>query len=201
MINLNPQRKKLRLQGYDYALSGGYFVTVCANQHGNAFGVVDGGEVVLNEIGKMVRDCWLETPNHYPNVILDEFIVMPDHFHGILFITEPNVGERHASPVKHSRVIDTHSHPGENEKKRATHASPLQDGKIEKPISLGVIIGSFKSAVTRKNNLMRKTPGKKLWQRGYHDRIIRNEAELNQIRHYVINNAIKQEQLEIFNQI
>ena len=189
MIKLNPQRKHLRLEGYDYALPGGYFVTMAANQRGNIFGLVEDLEVTLNNLGKMVRDCWEETPERFPVVLLDEFILRPDHIHAILFIEGSNVGAG-LDPAR----ID----PNKLEvKPRATsRVAP----------TLGQIIGALKSISTMRyysgiNDRKWTTHEGKLWQRGYHDRIIRNKSELNRILHYVINNAVKQEQLEIFNQV
>ena len=176
-----PQRKILRLQGYDYALAGGYFVTVAAHQHGNIFGLIEGEEVVLNDIGKMVCECWLETPQRYLLVQLDEFILMPDHFHAVLFITEPNVGVG----LDPTRSDEKDRLP---ERRATSRVAP----------TLGQIIGAFKSISTRryfsgiKENNWPELAGK-LWQRGYHDRIIRNENELHHNRKYVAHNAIKQE--------
>ena len=179
MKNILHKRKNLRLQGYDYALAGGYFVSVAAHQHGNIFGMIDGEEVVLNEIGRRVCACWLETPQRYRLIQLDEFILMPDHFHAVLFITEPNGGVG-LDPTR------------SNEKDRL----PERRATSRVAPKLGQIIGAFKSISTRryfsgiKENNWPELAGK-LWQRGYHDRIIRSEDELHQIRNYATNNAVK----------
>jgi len=82
------RRRSLRLQGYDYSLAGGYFVTVVTKGRENLFGAVAEGEMHLTQFGKITRDAWLAIPRHYPHVILDEYCIMPNHFHGILFLSD-----------------------------------------------------------------------------------------------------------------
>jgi len=82
------QRKTLRLQGYDYSEPGGYFITIAVQGHAYRFGEVKDGEMALSAAGKIVERAWQDLPNHYPNVVLDDYAVMPDHFHGILILTD-----------------------------------------------------------------------------------------------------------------
>lgn len=79
-------RRSVRLRQYDYSRPGAYFVTVCTQNRECLFGDVGNGSVRLNEWGNVVRACWLETPRHFPNVQLDAFVVMPNHFHAIVII-------------------------------------------------------------------------------------------------------------------
>jgi putative transposase len=166
MAETLPKRSNPRPAGCDYSLAGGYFVTICASGRGEGFGAVEEGEVVLNDSGKMLQQCWREIPEHFPAVTTNEYIILPDHFHGIIFITEIDVG--------------------------ATHTSPLRNKDQKKQTALGTIIGSFKSAASKKLYRCRLAPGQKLWQRGYFDRINRYEDESNRIRDYLLHNAIKQ---------
>jgi REP element-mobilizing transposase RayT len=173
------KRKNLRLPGYDYALPGGYFVTVAAQQRGNVFGAVEDGEVVLNHIGRMVCDCWVETPDRFPTIQLDEYILMPDYFHAVLFITELNVGAGLVPARKKEAGAKTRA---------TTRVAP----------TLGRVIGAFKSISTNRYISGVKKFGwpsydGKLWQLGYYDRIIRNQDELNKIRNYIVNNPGEQE--------
>ncbi len=85
------ERKLNRLGGYDYSKEGHYFVTVCAHNREEWFGKIDNGKMELNENGVIVLNCWCDLPNHYANVKLDAFVVMPNHFHGIAVI-QNNVG-------------------------------------------------------------------------------------------------------------
>jgi len=162
-------RKSIRLSGYDYSRPGSYFVTICIRGKAPLFGEFLDGEMVLNSIGKAVEQCWLNIPGHFQNIELDQFMVMPNHIHGIIVIYPESVGAKHASPLH------------------------LYKSKIHgpKPNSIGSIVASFKSTVTKRINLLRKIPGQSLWQRNYYEHIIRDENELNKIRRYIINNPAK----------
>jgi len=81
-------RRSIRLKGYDYRQAGGYFVTMVTQGRDALFGEVVNGEMILNDAGKMIVRWWLELPNKFPNVNVDIFVVMPNHFHGIIFILD-----------------------------------------------------------------------------------------------------------------
>ena len=121
----------------------------------NLFGVMDKNRVILNNYGKLVESEWYRTAELRDNVEIysDEFIIMPNHFHGIIWIH--NVW--------------------------ATGSVARGNSTGIQPNSLGSIIGQFKSQVTRRINKLRGTPGKLVWQRNYYDRIIRNVKELNSV--------------------
>lgn len=99
----NPQihhRQSIRLKGYDYSQDGAYFLTICADNHACMFGDVMDGEMQLNDGGEFVKKCWDEIPEYYPFVRLDEYVVMPNHVHGVLFIDNAMaVGAKDFSPV------------------------------------------------------------------------------------------------------
>jgi len=80
-----PSRKQNRLPKHLYR-EGGFFVTINVHQHQKVFGEVIGEEIVVNEYGKIVRECWRDLPNHYTNCELADFLVMPNHIHAILFL-------------------------------------------------------------------------------------------------------------------
>ena len=121
-------------------------------------------------------NCWLNIPKNFDNTSLDEFVLMPNHLLGIIFIHEAR-GKGEASPERQSN--GTVIKPGD--------ASPLHaEGTI--PGSVGAIIQNFKSVSTRKVNRLYFKPGNKIWQRNYYERIIRNERELNAIRKYIHDN-------------
>ena len=79
-------RRSIRLKGYDYSQNGAYFVTICVQNRECLFGKIKNGEMILNDAGKMTEKYWKEIPGHFPNVILDAFVIMPNHTHGILII-------------------------------------------------------------------------------------------------------------------
>ena len=152
------RRKSMRLQGYDYAQPGAYFVTLCTQDRACIFGEIVGSQMRSNTMGHIVADCWQAIPSHFQTVELDAWVAMPNHFHGIVWITDVPVGAPHAAPL---------------------HASPPP----RRP--LGTIVGSFKSATARRINTLRGTPGMPVWQRNYHERIVRSHASLNDIREYI----------------
>src|SRR5689334_8601319 len=90
-------RKSIRLQGYDYASAGAYFVTVCTDQRACILAQMDDDNTHLLDAGKVVENCWLEIPRHFKHASLDEFVIMPNHIHGIIVLDEPTVGETHGS--------------------------------------------------------------------------------------------------------
>ena len=181
-------RRSIRLRGYDYTQSGAYFVTIVTQGREPLFGDVVDGEMVLSVYGRVAVTMWRRIPRHFPHVELDEWVVMPNHIHGIIAIMDVVRGRGDAFPAKHSGELG--SAHGET-----SIASQVPDGECVAPTgppsgSLGAIVGNFKSVVTRRINRMRKTSGARVWQRNYYERIIRNERELNAVRQYIHDNPV-----------
>jgi REP element-mobilizing transposase RayT len=82
----NHNRHSTRLKGYDYTQAGGYFVTICTKDWVHLFGDIQNGEMIINNLGRIVQQQWLDLPKHYTGFELDDFIVMPNHFHGVMII-------------------------------------------------------------------------------------------------------------------
>jgi len=100
-MQYNPDkhhRRSIRLQGYDYSQPGIYFITICTKNHECLFGEILNGEMRLNDFGKIAHQCWLEIPNHFPHIQLDEFVIMPDHIHGIIILNDI-VGRKFSLPT------------------------------------------------------------------------------------------------------
>ncbi|WP_456414008.1 transposase [Oceanithermus profundus] len=158
-----PRRKPTRLADFDYRSPGAYFVTLVAHKRVCLFGEVVEGKLKLNALGRIVEDVWTGLPDHYPHIELDAFVVMPNHFHGLV-ILQPDpavVGEGFKpSPT----AIRRHG--------------------------LSEIVRALKTFSARRINALRGTPGQRLWQRSYHDRIVRNETELNRLRAYIATNTL-----------
>ena len=132
------------------------------------FGRIIDGEMQPNDYGRVVQACWNAIPRHFSHVETDVFTVMPNHVHGIMILTNrPDVG--------------------------ATHASPLRKGLPRGPIphSLGAVVGSFKSAVTKRINVHRNAPGVPVWHRNYYEHIIRDDAEMHRVREYIAGNPAR----------
>jgi len=174
-------RRSVRLPDYDYAQAGAYYVTICARQRRCIFGVVKDGRVHLNHIGKIVAEEWVRTPNVRREVTLDEWTVMPNHVHAVVFVgahgnAPPPLGLRWPE----TRNGATRSSAGDAEERAHCHAPLHRQAR-----SLASLVGGFKGAVTRRVNVLRNTPGAPVWQRGYHEHVIRDEAELHDIRLYI----------------
>lgn len=168
--------RSIHLRGYDYAQTGAYFVTVCSYERACLFGEVIRGEMAVNDFGRILKACWLEIPAHFPSVALDAFVVMPNHIHGVVVI-DRSAGMAHTGT----------SHVG------ARHASPLPppESPGSKPPTSGAIVGSFKSACTKRINGSRDLPSMPVWQRNYYERIIRDEAGMDAVRAYIKTNPAR----------
>ena len=168
-MNYNPenhQRSSVRLRGYDYSQPGAYFVTICTQGRMCLLGDISGGEVQVTAVGGIVKHSWYDLPSHYRNIELDEFVVMPNHVHGIVIITD------HVASTVGAGFKPAPTPP------QRRHALPE-------------IVRGFKTFSSRRINLMRSTPGHQFWQRNYYEHIIRSENELDQVRRYIQENPAK----------
>ena len=164
--------ESLRLKGYDYTAPGAYFVTICADSRIERFGKVEDGNMRRNQIGEVAHQTWIGIPNHHQNATLDEFIVMPNHVHGIIVLGV------HSGDVA-CNVANVTNIPTRDPSSLMAQISPKRG-------SLGSIIRSYKSAVTNRCHALGHNDV--LWQSRFHDHIIRNKKELNAIRAYIRNN-------------
>lgn len=97
--NIEPQRRKsIRLQGYDYSLPGAYFVTINVHDRQKVLSTIVDDQVVLTDLGKIVTETWINLPDHYQKIDIDEYIVMPDHLHGIIVLHE-NIAPKSISEI------------------------------------------------------------------------------------------------------
>jgi REP element-mobilizing transposase RayT len=209
-VKYNPDkhhRRSVRLKGYDYTQAGAYFITICTQGRECLFGEVADDEMHLNEYGRIVRDVWFDLPNHVSNVVLDAFVVMPNHVHGIVVIVNGDVvgvGVDGADSVGAGSVgagsepaptvtTTTTAEPAPT----ATTTTPAPTTTAEptptptKRHGLPEIVRQFKTFSARRINEHRGTTGTPVWQRNYYEHIIRDDASLNRIRQYILNNPIK----------
>jgi REP element-mobilizing transposase RayT len=164
--------KSARLEGYDYRNEGLYFVTICTKNKFRYFGEIENGNLILNEIGLIAHTYWVEIPQHFNHVSLDEFVIMPDHIHGIISIDEKREINRPS--------VETYNYTSLQTPKNQ-HFQNLSAPAN----SLSTIIRSFKSAVTIG---ARKINPNFEWQSRFHDHIIRDVQSFERIRNYIINN-------------
>jgi len=179
-------RRSIRLKQYDYAGAGYYFVTICAQGKQCLFGEIQNGEMILNDVGKIISECWSGTLDHFDGVSLDEFVVMPNHIHGIVVI-ENGIDGWGANVVRDN--INIRGTSGRGAACCAPTNVPAVIKNIIKPNSLPAIVRSFKSAVSKK--CRERELVYDIWQRNYYEHIIRNENELFKIRNYIHGNPSK----------
>lgn len=184
-MKFDPQkhhRRSIRLKGYDYSQAGAYFVTIVTWRRECLFGEVVDGVMNLNRHGHVVRDAWFDLKNHYRHVELGEFVIMPNHAHGIIVLIDDrrggssSLGETIASDADLSGI------------------DPMQTNQTRpyvKPIprhGLPEIVRAFKSFSAKRINRLLRTDGIPVWQRNYYEHIIRNEREMDNITKYIETN-------------
>jgi len=154
------RRKSRRLNGYDYAKEGLYFITIKTENNRKLFGEITNGIMTLNDSGSMAKNCWLAIPEHFPHAAIHDFVIMPDHVHGIIEIVyNPVVG--------------------------AKNFSPLPDFKSPSK-TIGSIVRGFKTGVTKW--LRQHTDINDVWQRNYHDHIVCDTEAYERICQYIRDN-------------
>jgi len=183
-------RRSIRLQGYDYSQNGAYFITLCAQDRKPIFGKIVNGEMQLSQFGIIVRDEWLKTSEMRKNIEMDEFIVMPNHFHGIIVIDD---GGWARLEMNGAADLGTGT-----ESTGTVHRAPTPAiERFGKPTSntIPTIIRGFKAAVTKQINTIQINAGvynmpERIWQKNYYEHVIRSEASLNKIREYIMSNPL-----------
>jgi putative transposase len=166
-------RRSIRLEGHDYTGPGGYFLTIVSYQRENLFGEILNNDVNLNKFGRTAQREWDRLETRFNKIVLDAFVVMPNHVHGIILIEENH----------------TEGMPQEPDLKFNAGNSPEKFGKPVRG-SIATIARSYKSSVSYRINLMRLSSGQPVWQRNYYEHIIRNEKELAQLRKYILENPL-----------
>lgn len=182
---MNYHRQSIRLRNYDYRSQGLYYLTICIQNRELYF--------ENDDIKNFIRKYWLEIPEHFKNVELDEWIIMPNHLHGIIIINNDNV-----NICRGDQLGDHKGRPYGNKTMMNSVGVGLVPTHNNGKPRLGDIIGAFKSITTNYYIQGIKTKNwppfnKRLWQRNYYEHIIRNEQSLNKIRQYIRNNPLNWE--------
>jgi REP element-mobilizing transposase RayT len=205
-----------RLNFWDYGEAGWYYVTIVTKHRKKLFGKIINGEMKLNDAGQNAFDCWMQIPIHFPHAMLDEFVIMPNHVHGIIVITKKinsnemkkydtagtqndvgirnTVGTQNFASLReyfatpHKNFATPHKNFATPHKNFTSPRKQMKSGNKFGPQSknLGSIIRGFKIGVT--NWYRERGIGDTIWQSRYYDHIIRDENDLNRIRNYIINN-------------
>src|SRR5262245_31313828 len=182
-------RRSIRLRGYDYSQSGGYFVTVVTQDRTCLFGEIVNETIRLNEAGHMVERWWFELKHRFPTVETDEFVVMPNHFHGIVVIgvgADLRVGP-HPEVIPTARQGTHTARQGTHTARQGTHTARLG---THTGVPLPTLVQWFKTMTTNEYisgiKTLRWVPFRgRLWQRNYYEHVIRNEESLARVRRYI----------------
>jgi putative transposase len=178
-------RRSVRLRQYDYAQAGAYFVTICVQGRECLLGEVVSAAVVLSPFGRMADNWWNDLPRRFPDLDLDGWVVMPNHMHGIVVLSEPVAQTTNGEPL----TVEGRETPPLPVRPAVGAGSP----RPRRRPTLGQVVAYFKYQSTKSVNQARSTPGGRFWQRSYYDHIIRDEASLDRLRNYVVENPLRWE--------
>jgi len=173
-------RKSIRLKGFDYSQNGAYFITIVTQNREEIFGNIENAKMMLNIFGETIIKWVGELEIKYSDVVIDEYCVMPNHFHAIIIL----VGAGFPRPMENETVQEGQGDP----------APTTNTTKNQSKTTIGNIMGFFKYQTSKEINILRDKQGISLWQRNYYDRIIRDEKELESVRAYIKNNPLKWEE-------
>lgn len=173
-------RRSTRLRWHDYAGGGVYFVTICAQGRVCLFGEIAVDEMALSEFGRVAGEEWLRSGEMRQEVTLDAFVVMPNHVHGLVSLPPPG-----SADVEAAKAGEGAPDGREGAVRAAMRLAPR--GRR----SLGAFVGAYKAAVTARINTLRGSPGVLVWQRNYYEHVVRDEADLERIRRYIMENPAR----------
>ena len=168
IMSNNRSRRSIRLKSYDYSADGAYFITVCVRNRECLLGEINDGRMILNQYGAVVRNIWEDLPDRLPDIDLDEYAIMPNHFHAIILIN------------KSPESIEIHKD------------LDVDDIKTRRKMILPKVVGRFKMLAAKAINQRREIEGS-FWQRNYYERVIRSEQDCQIGRQYSINNPVQWE--------
>ena len=181
-----------RAQWWDYGWNGAYFITICTQNREHFFGEIYDGKMKLSPLGVIADVLWHEIPNHAKYVELGDFVVMPNHIHGILILDKPdggitNVENGNVEPTFEPTSEPTFEPTFEPTSEPTPKPPTIGQNRFQNigKNTVSSIIGSYKSAVTKHANRLGFENG---WQSRFHDRIIRNDEAYQRISDYIVNN-------------
>jgi REP element-mobilizing transposase RayT len=178
LLNYQPfHRRSVRLHGYDYTQDGAYFITIVAFARENIFGMLVDQTTQLTHTGEIAAQEWERLPRRFPALEVDEFIIMPNHLHGILVLADPHRGTGTAEAAQ----IESN----------APRVPVLEHFGAPVKGSIPTILRSYKSSVTQRCQWLAGNEPVTIWQRNYYEHVIRDEDELNCIRQYIVDNPIQ----------
>ncbi len=198
-----------RWQFWDYSAPGSYFITVCVQGRKNILGRIENQKMILSDAGTIVSDFFAEIPTYHKRIVLDEWIVMPNHFHCIIILGDydfdngvsvvvggggvggigDGVGDGNGD--NGDTVVDKiHEFYLRYQQTKPSENDIKQYRKLRRKMLIPMIIGKFQMQTSKQINIINNTPGNKNWQHNYHDHVIRNDAEYQRIKQYIKNNPL-----------
>ncbi len=166
MSDHHESRKTIRLQRISYAEHGAYFLTLVTHDRIPLFGEIENGEVKISQVGLVVRGEWVGSATMRPHLVLDEFVIMPNHLHAIVGLAKEDPSARSAA---------------------------LRTSRDRAPASISSFIAGFKAATTRRIREHLRNPHFQVWQPRFHDHVIRDDRDFDEIREYIHNNPVQWE--------
>ena len=183
-------RKSNRLKHYNYSENGYYYITTCTKDKMPYFGDVKDEKMVLNQNGNVAQYYWQEIPNHYENLQLDEYIIMPNHLHGIIIISNSKRTERGTEQRTERMTGQRTERMTEQRTERCSVPTSENICTVKIAGLLSTVVRTYKTFVTRVLRNKFQIP-EFSWQRSFYDHIIRDENSLNKIREYIITNPLR----------
>lgn len=171
-----------RAKWWDYNNEGSYFITICTKNRGHLFGYIKDGDMILNEYGMIVSECWFDLPNHYSNIVLGAFQIMPNHIHCIVSVDNSKIAIPNCIVQTGLKPVCTTDD---------SICAENTDNFEKKAHGVFEFMRALKSFSSRRINENRNSKGVSNWQERFHDHIIRNESEYHRIENYIINNPKK----------
>ncbi|MEZ4877158.1 MAG: transposase [Flavobacterium sp.] len=187
-----------RLHNWDYSSNGAYFITICTQNKEHYFGTINDGKMVLSEIGKLVEQFWIEIPNQFPFIELGNFVIMPNHVHGIIIINK-----LHTNSQVETRFIASNNSNTTDETRliASLQEQPIKNGGFagdKNPMfheNISKIIRWYKGRCSFE---IRKIHADFGWQSRFHDHIIRNANSFENIQNYIQENPERWENDKFF---
>ena len=204
-------RQSIRLKNYDYTSSGAYFITICTEHRDDTLSIIQNNTANPTEIGQIIQNTWNELPNRF-NIQTDEFMIMPDHVHGIIIINPANpknpIHDHDQNPVRDHDQNPIHDHDqnpvgallaapinaglkGQGQGQGAASSAPTSTTTKTKQASLSEIIRAFKSISAIGVNKHLGRSGVRFWQRNFYEVIVRDDVMFEKIARYIRNNPTK----------
>ena len=180
-----------RMRYWDYSSAGRYFITICVQNRECIFGEIENDKMILSEYGEIAKNEIAKMNQYHIRVIIDEWVVMPNHIHLLIELTDIGVDlvddDGHVEKI-HEFSLPLQQHWWRNPNYDPTIDEIKQYRKQRRRMLIPKILGKYQQQTSKQINILRSTPGMKNWQENYYDHIIRDDASYQRIKNYIIQN-------------